>query len=468
MIVLARILNPYDFGLVAITEVLIALIGVIGTAGISDFLLAYQKENEDEIFKASFWLNFLLSVIILVGFLVCLPYWAGYQHDARIVDLGWFVGGYFFASQVQSVPKTMLSRRLEFRTLVQIQNPFLIFIPVGKIICAYAGFGVYSLVIPTLLFSFVQCLLFFKYANFNPGWHLYIGRWGEIFSFSKNMVGTMLLARVASEGDKVILAGVLGLEQLGIYNMAFQMAQLYPNTVLGVTNNILSATLPKFASNFVLLRAKYYSFLQVLAFVSVPIQVILAIAAGPIIELMYGAKWGAAILPFQILSLFAIVRTLASSSGAVLNTIGKPHVAFYIVLAYTPLHLLVSYGGSQFGIIGLSIGIVMLKFAFLPVEIYTILKSMGSSIKEWFDCLKEVLIQNVLTIVACIALILVFGFGTLQPLWQLGVFSVSYLLVLYGISRILYVPFLKRLSIKLSSLDKKYALIFNAVYRIKL
>lgn len=62
MIFLARKLTPYDFGLVSITEILLYLISVLGTTGLAEFLLAYRKDDTDEIFKAAFWFNVIITI----------------------------------------------------------------------------------------------------------------------------------------------------------------------------------------------------------------------------------------------------------------------------------------------------------------------------------------------------------------------------------------------------------------------
>ncbi|MBX2955234.1 MAG: oligosaccharide flippase family protein [Cyclobacteriaceae bacterium] len=466
MVILARQLSPYDFGLVSITEVLINLIGVIGSAGVIEFLLAYRKRDEAEIYQAVFWFLTIGTLVIAGVFLIALPFWADANHDERIVNLGWYVAGYFLLSQMQAVPKNILSRKLEFKAQVRIQYPFLILMPLGKIGCAYAGLGVYSLVIPTLVLTFFQAFFFFRKAEFVPGLTLYINRWREIFSFSRNMIGTMVLSRVSTEGDKIILGGILGLESLGIYNMAFQLANLYPNNTLTVSNSILSATLPKFADDLALLKSKFYSFLQVLAFFSVPIQTIMALAAGPLITLLYGTQWGAAVLPFQILSVFAILRTLTSSTGSVLNSIGKPHIGFKLVLIYAPLHLAVSYAGSFFGIAGLAAFVVALKLLYTPYEMHIALSHIDSSVREWFQKVKDVLVQNAICAVICIAFIAsMFGLIS-SPIVQFFIVASIYCIAYYALVKIFYSNFLIQVMNKLMAMNPRYASIFKFAFRL--
>ncbi len=467
MIVLARLLTPYDFGLVSITEALVAIIGVIGMSGIPEFLLSYRKNDEQEILQAAFWFNVFLTLLILIVFLSVLPFWAQSNNDTRIVVIGGIVGCYFFFNQLQGIPKTILSRKIEFKAQVRIQTPFLILLPIGKIICAYAGLGVYSLVLPTLVFSFIQMLLFFRIAKFRPKFNMYRKRWGEIFSFSKNLIGTMLLSRIVTEGDKIILASVLGIEMVGIYAIAIQLVSLFPNTILPIAGSVLNAVLPSYAHNNVELRKKFFDFLKLFGYISVPIQVVIGLIATPLVEVLYGPQWSAVVLPFQILCIYSILRLTSSSLGTVLNSINKPHVAFYIVLIYTPLHILTSYIFSFFGVVALAAGVVGLKVLFLPWELHRGLASFNSSIKEWLFNLKDIFVINGVSAIITFSFIRISGIDNLPAYGQLIVVSLLYFIVLYLISRFFYLHLIKSLANLLNALNHRYGLIFKLVFQIR-
>jgi O-antigen/teichoic acid export membrane protein len=104
MVFLARRLTPYDFGLVSITEVLLTLISVIGTTGLAEFLLAYRKEDTEEIFKAAFWFNLIITIGIIVLFFAAVPFWSAWQHDETIRNISW-VEVYSFFLNYRLYPK---------------------------------------------------------------------------------------------------------------------------------------------------------------------------------------------------------------------------------------------------------------------------------------------------------------------------------------------------------------------------
>ena len=107
---------------------------------------------------------------------------------------------------------------------------------------------------------------------------------------------------------------------LGIYNIAMQMAELFTTQLIMVSNNILSSVLPKYVNDKDKFYNHYISFLKTFSFVLLPFLGIMLLAAKPIILLMYGPQWEAAVLPMQILIVYSALRTVTSSFSIVMNS----------------------------------------------------------------------------------------------------------------------------------------------------
>lgn len=385
IVVLARELTPYDFGLVSITEVLLYLISVFGTTGLSEYLLAYRKDDVKDTFKAAFWFNIVITIVVLGVFLLAVPFWATFQNEPRIKNISFIVGGIFVFSQLAVMPKAWLSRNLMFDKQVKIQTPFIILIPLGKLVAVFAGFGVYSLIVPTLLLTPIQTLIFYRATKLNPGRHLYTERWKEIYHFTKHLIGSGLLRRLADHGDKFILSKFLGLSMLGIYNIAMQMAELFTTQLIMVSNNILSSVLPKYVNDKDKFYSHYISFLKTFSFVLLPFLGIMLLAAKPIILLMYGPQWEAAVLPMQILIVYSALRTVTSSFSIVMNSFHKNKQSFKVNLLFTPVHLIGSAIGAYFGgIVGVALSLVIVRAAFYNWRIKLTMDAVEKPNVQWY------------------------------------------------------------------------------------
>lgn len=468
MVILARKLTPYDFGLVSITEVVLILISSLGTTGINEFLLAYKKKDFKEISKSTFWLILVLSIGVGTLVMIAAPFWAESNGDERITQLAAVLFGLFLCSQFQIIPKTIFSRNLQFKTLVLYQTPFIILIPLLKIGAALAGFGVFSLVLPPLLLRPIETLILYRKAKFSPGMNMLRHRWGEIINFTKNLIGSTLLSRLSTEGDKLILGKFIGLEALGIYNLAYQFSNFITSNLMTVGNNILSSVLPHYAEDIPLMRKHYFWYLKTIAFFLFPVLTIMAIGAEPLFSIVYGPKWVDAILPFQILILYAIIRTVTTSFGSIMNTLHLPQVGFKVTLWYTPCHLAASIIGAQFGIVGLAVAVVVVKYVFVMVGLVYETRALQTSVMAYFDNIGTTIFLVFLAALSTVLVLFISTHWITQDSWvHLTSIVIIYCISYYLLSRLVA----KRQNISISgflnSTMPRFGVYFDKLYNIK-
>ncbi|WP_276133184.1 oligosaccharide flippase family protein [Polluticoccus soli] len=467
MIILARKLSPYDFGLVSISEVLLAMVSVFGTTGLAEYLIAYREKDSDELFKSAFWFNIVVSLGILVVFLIAAPLWAYYQGDTRIWKICALVGLLFMFSQLQGIPKTWLSKHMLFEQQVKIQAPFILLIALGKVIAAYCNLGVYSLLIPTLFFQPFITVLLYRTASFRPSWNFYVHRWKDIYRFTRHLMGASILARIADQGDKIILSRVLGLEKLGIYNIAVQLADMLTSQIVMVSNSILSAVLPKYVDDKEQFYAHYINFLKTLSFLLFPVLGILLVAAKPIILTLYGDKWVEAVLPMQILLVYAMLRVVTSSYGCVMNSFHRVKDSFKVTLVYTPFHLVASFIGSLFGLAGLASAVVLIKSVFVNVNIKQIMNLVSKPQKTWYRDLAPSFINTYAIILLMLLFFMVAGeYIRLAPISQIMIIAGVFIIVYYIIFKLLFQRELQNISAFLGVTFPKSQSVFKMLFRI--
>lgn len=384
LFILARTLTPADFGLVSFTEILMYFIAVFGSTGLNEFLLAYKKDDYKEMIKSAFWFNMMLTILMMSIFFLAVPFWAASKHDNRIIWLGLISGISFFLTQLQVIPKAQLARNLDFKTTVKIQNPFIIIVPIAKILAALGGMGVYSITVPTLLSLPFQTLWFYKAIQWKLEWKLRRDRWREIYHFSKHLIGNSLLVRLMDDGDKLILSAFLGLESLGIYNMAYQLSSFVGLNIVSLTGSILTSVLPKYRNDLPKMKEHFLSFTQVLAFFTFPIILLMAVYAEPLIIATNGDKWLRVVVPFQILSIYALIRSVTTSRGAILNTLHLNKLSFKLNLIYAPIHILFSLVFAYYGgVIGVAISVVILRLIFGFIGMAQSMHAMQGQMKEF-------------------------------------------------------------------------------------
>lgn len=427
MVILARQLSPYDFGLVAITEAGIVLISFFGSSGMAEYLLAYRGRDLRRIFRSAFWFNFCLSLVIVAAILIFSPFWSSVHGDRRIINLAWILSGVFFFSQMQIIPKAWLSRHLDFDRQVRVQTPFIFLIAAGKLVAVFLGWGVYSLVLPLLVFQPVCTFFLYKAAGINPGNRLYTGRWKEIFVFTRPLIGANLLGRLADQGDRLILGKFLGLEVLGFYHIALQLAEMIPAPISAISNNILSAVLPRYVEDKPRFYAHWRDYGRTLAFFLFPVLAMLFLSARHLVEWIYGPSWDSAVLPFQILLIYSGFRALTNSYGSVLNSFHQNIRSWKLSLYYTPCHLIcVGLGAYWGGVVGLAIGLVVVKLSFQHMGIMQVMSVLQKPWVQWYRDLAPHFLSVLGITVLLVPWMMVLASGTLPPWIRVILLSLAF------------------------------------------
>jgi teichuronic acid exporter len=399
MAFLARLLSKEDFGLLAISSVFLSIINTLSTSGISEYVVYYDGDDRKEKVNASFWLNLLLTIAVVGVVVVTGRSWADFYNNPKVYPVLLLLLVSFFFEMTSSIPKALLRKELEYKTLVYYSSVSMTAISAGKLLAAFAGFGVYSLVLPQAVVAPFSMLAFFFKTCWVPKLNLGIRHFAMILNYTKHIVGSRVLTRLVNEGDNLIVGKFLGLEGLGVYTLAFQLANLVTTNIVVLVNEIFLPLLSKVKHDLHRLRAVYLKVMELLSMLSFPLITTLAICAESIVVLIYGTKWVEAVLPFQIMCLFALGRSVNSPSSNLFNALGKPQVGFYFSLYFVPCFLLAALAGSQFGLMGVTISVTAMRIVGSVLSLRLSLNLLNFSLSDFFYRIRASVLTSVVVVI---------------------------------------------------------------------
>lgn len=389
MAFLARILSKEDFGLLAISSVFLSIINTLATSGIAEYVVYYDGDDKVEKRNAAFWLNLFLTIAVIIVVAVTGPWWADFYSNKKVYSLLLLLSVSFFFEMGSTIPKALLRKELEYKSLVYYSSVSMTIISVGKLVAAGAGFGVYSLALPQALVSPFLMLAFFLKTNWKPLATIGYTHYKSIVDYSKHIIGGRVLTKLVNEGDNLIVGKFIGMEGLGVYALAFQLANLVTTNVVVVVNDVFMPLFSKVKSDRLRLVEIYKKMINVLATISFPIITILAIFAEPIILIIYGQTWIDAVIPFQILCLFGLGRSISSPSSSLFNAVGRADISFNFALIFTPLFLLSVYIGSQFSVIGVAVATTLARVLGSIISLNLSLRLIGLTLSDLFLILRR-------------------------------------------------------------------------------
>lgn len=398
MAFLARLLSKEDFGLLAISSVFLGIINTLATSGIAEYIVYYDGEDKDKKINAAFWLNLLLTLAVIIVVATAGPWWADFYHNEKIYNLLLLLLVSFFFEMGSTVPRSMLRKELEYKSLVYYSSISMTVISFGKLAAAWAGFGVYSLALPQAIVSPFLMISFFLKTNWKPYAYMGISHFSAIVKYCKHIIGGRLLTKLVNEGDNLIVGKFIGMEGLGIYALAFQLANLVTANVVVLVNDIFLPLFSKVKEDAKRLRQLYGRMIHFLSFISFPLITAMAIGAEPIVYFIYGEKWLNTVLPFQILCAFALGRSLSSPSSSLFSAMGRPDIGFKFTLYFTPVFLGSVFLGSQYGVVGIALSTTIVRVFGSVISLYLSLKLIQLQLSDLYRFIKSNLLSTIILV----------------------------------------------------------------------
>lgn len=326
--ILARLLTPDEFGLVAMITVVIGFFNLLANLGIGPAVVSKQDLHQGDlrsIFTITLVLGLLLTFIcILTSFFISTYY--GREELSLITRI---LSVSIFFNAIKIVPKALMSKRLEFKKLASIAFFSSVVSGVIAVILALLDFGYFALVYQSVLFSIIS--FFYVYKNSPILFTSNVTKTSiqKIINFSLNQTGFTVINYFTRNQDNLVISKVLGLEQLGYYDKAYRLMLLPLSNLTHVITPVLMPTLAA-QSSLQSATLNYTKVFKVLSYVGFPLSVFLYLSAAEIITIVFGDQWGESILIFKYLSLSVGVQLLLSSTGAVFQALDKTHDLFKI------------------------------------------------------------------------------------------------------------------------------------------
>ena len=318
--ILARLLPPSDFGIIAIATVVMAFFNLLSDIGISPAIVQKKELGEtdfDHIFTFTIYLGFFLGIL----FFICSWPISSFYEDNQLLPICQLMSLLLFLSCIRIVPFGLLLRNKEFK--YQSFTTLFSNIIGGIIACitAYMGFGVYSLVISFLISSLLIFISFYLKHPVRYKLNINMNPLKKIFSYSIYVFLFNLVNYFSRNLDKLLVGKYVSLSDLGQYQKSYQLMMLPLNSISDVVTPVLHPIFSEYQDDIQFIKDKYFKFLHFVSYISFPLSVYLFFVSREAILIVYGDNWEPAIKPFQILSLTVCSQMLLSSTGSIFQAV---------------------------------------------------------------------------------------------------------------------------------------------------
>jgi PST family polysaccharide transporter len=407
-IVLARLLLPKHFGLVAMANVAVAFIGLVKDQGFGAAII--QRDNlEDKHLDAALWTVLVVGIVLAAAGIGAAPWVALFFDSPRLEPVLQVLVLSIPLASVSSIPEALLRRRMEFKSLsirTLIANVVGGAVAVGA---AFAGWGVWALVALSLTKMLVSTVVLWIATGWLPGLTYSIRHMKDLFSFGANITGQKILNFFNRQADDIIIGYFLGASALGFYSVAYEILKGMTNIVSRTMTNVALPAFSRLQNDIPRLKRAFLTAVRTTSVVSIPIFVLYAVVAEDLFLVIYNPKWLPAVSTSQVLAFIGILHSLVLFNPPILKSLGKPHWELALSVLNVVGNLTGFLIGVQYGFFWVAVAYVARGYLFAPVELYLVQTLIDFEVSEYVDALVFPLIGAVLVAVS------VFGVHQLLP-----------------------------------------------------
>lgn len=386
--ILARLLDPKSFGLVAIVNSIIALASIFAEQGFVTALIQREHLEKRDI-DSAFWGSLGMSLLLFAGVYVAAPGVAAFYAEPALTDLIRVISLSILIGAVTNVQSALLQRNLRFRGLAIRQ--LLATVAGGSvgISLAVLGYGVWALVLYLLVRAIALSALLMVRVGYHPGLAFSWARYASMFRFGVNVLGSKLLFYGNSDLINMLIGHFLGVEALGFFSIANRVYITFKDMMINTVSRVILPHLSRVQDQPERLRQTFLGVVEKVSAVTFPACLMLAAFSGDLIQLFFGPQWLPALPIMQLLVISAIFSLVSSYVNDLLLAIGQAFVSFQVNLLSSLLNLgfffLFVWGGIEavaWGFLLRNIIVAPVSVAFLPAWLQLPYLSMARALAK--------------------------------------------------------------------------------------
>jgi len=321
-IVLARLLSPQDFGVIAMLVIFTELSKVIIDSGYSQALIR-KKDADQRDFSSIFYLNILIAIIIYFLFFSISPWIADFYHYSELKNIARVVFVSFVINSLGIVPNAIIVRNLNFKILAKRTLLSSILSGIFGIILAYHGFGVWSLVFQTLMASLLRVILIWNYSKWKPSGSISYQPIKSMFGFSGNLMISGVLDVIVSNIQSLIIGKYYTKNDLGYYSQAKRLQTIPSYSIVTVIQTVIYPILSRIQDENERLRNSYRKVISVAVLFVFPLMFLFIGISDNLFYVVLSKKWMPAVAYFRPLCLMGALYPMYSINLNIFKVKGR-------------------------------------------------------------------------------------------------------------------------------------------------
>jgi O-antigen/teichoic acid export membrane protein len=351
--VVIRLLEPSDYGLFAMTQVVLVFLSLMNGWGFANALVQCESVNRERIAQA-FGMLLLLNGALAAAQIVMAPVAAAYFRQPIVADMLRVQALLYATTPFIAVPSALLSREIDFRSQAKVNLVAAIVSAATALGCAAAGFGVWSLVAAPIVLFWTRAVGLAVTTRWLVWPSFRFAGAGAMFSYGGAMVVVQFFWFVQSQSDVFIAGRMFSPHDLGLYTTALFLTQILAAKFVPPLNDVAFAAYSRIQSDRDRMALAFLKATRLIMLVTLPFYMGLAVTAEPLVLTFLGPKWAETIPVVTVLAFAMPFLTLQILFAPATNATGTAGIAVKAGAAGAIILPLAFLAGVRFGVTGLA------------------------------------------------------------------------------------------------------------------
>ena len=422
-IILARLLLPEIFGLMAILQLLRQGIQQFTRMSFGDAII-YRDTKIDESVNTAWILSIIRGLLLFVLLYILSPFISSFYGE-DVLNIGIkVIAIVFIFDGFNNTYMVLYRKNIDFKKIA-ILNLITEFLGIVIVIAlAYYLRNVWALLFGVLFSSFTKMLLSYRIAEKTPKFQFDKAIAWEMFHYSKYLTGVGILVFLTTRLDDALVGKLLGMKELGLYINAYFFANLPATHITAILAPLIFPTYAHYSEDQEKMNQLFLRVLKVVSIITIPAAFGILALSDEIASVLLGEVWTPMAPPLKVLVFFGLFHAIAACTGPLFKAMGKPNIIFWVIFWKFILILLFIYPlTTNYGILGTALA-VTIPMTLEQFYLWVLVRRLtGISLNNMFSCLSKPVVISLVMYTLIILL------KTVLPLTSIPLF---FLYVLFG------------------------------------
>ena len=386
--VLARLLCPADFGIIAAAMLVVNFADIFAFVGVGPAVVQRTDLTPTHI-RTAFTVTIALGAIVTVLLGLASPLVEMLFKIEKLTSVIAVLSLIFVIKSFGVIAESMLMRQLRFKRLAFLEA-FSYAAGYGAVSIGLVlmGVGYWGLVAGTLFQAILKSILMVLSVRHSllPGFNAKAFK--DLVHFGAGYSLARIINFFATQGDYLVVGRLLGADALGLYSRAFRIMQMPSSLFNSVVDNVIFSAYSRTQYDKERIYRGFERGLSLTALMGLPMSAVLFILAPDIVLTLLGDKWSAAIGPFHVLSIAAYPLLACKQSGTMLLARSKVYLFASLQFVYASMVLAGALSGTKWGLMGVTVGVCIAVLLYYLLLTIAAIKTVGMPLASWFKAHK--------------------------------------------------------------------------------